>query len=622
MTLKNKILIGYGVTYCLMGLVVFWTVVNLLSLGKATNAILNENYRSIRAAENMVDAIERQENGILTLLLGNRPVGVTQFRENESNFLQWMARAKDNITIGGEAALVASIETQYTAYRERFYKLADRHEPDAKRMTETDYRASIQPLFANVRKACIDLRVLNEKTMYAASARASGVARQAIWSTGGVAAATLVIALSFSLLLAQRIVRPLRQFMEASRRISRGDYAVTIDVATRDELGHLAKEFNRMATQLDHYHTLNIDQIVAERNKGEAILTSIEDGLIVFDVTLCVTAINPAARRLVDPGFSEASRLCCKDILPDPSVCDMIRGVVETGTSPAIPDEKRILTMGNGEQSRHYLFAVTPILGKDRSLSGAVLSLRDVTRLWEVERLKNEFIMAASHELRTPLTSMGMSVELLMEHCIDNLPQRDRELLRAANEEVLRMKVLVNDLLDLSRIEAGRIDLAFARVPVSTLFEHVKMVFKNQLEAKSVALAIDFRGALPPVRADANKITWVLTNLVSNALRYVANGGNIKLRAECVGPLVHVSVRDDGPGIPREYHTRIFQKFVRVNPNEPGGSGLGLAICKEIVRAHGGTIWVESSPGQGTTFTFTLPAFEGDSDGKQTHFNR
>ncbi len=328
---------------------------------------------------------------------------------------------------------------------------------------------------------------------------------------------------------------------------------------------------------------------------------------MVFDTHLKVTGINPAARRLLDLKFTESAALQCSDILSEPRVCDLIRKTVETGAQPDLPDEQRIIVLQEGAGARHYLFSVTAIRGRDRSLSGIVLFLKDVTRLKEVERLKSEFVMAASHELRTPLTSLGMSVDLLMEHAARGLAERDKDLLLAAHEEVHRMKALVNDLLDLSKIEAGRIDLAFENVPVSTLFDHVETVFKSQTDMKAVSLTSELAGDMSKVRADANKITWVLTNLISNALRYVSKGGHIGLSAHRIGPQVHLSVRDDGPGIPPEYQSKIFQKFVQVKGQEAGGTGLGLAICKEIVRAHGGAIWVESSAGQGSTFIFTLP---------------
>ncbi|RJX26135.1 MAG: HAMP domain-containing protein [Desulfurivibrio sp.] len=608
MTLKKKILIGYGVAFALMGLVMAWAVTNLVSLGRASGAILSENYRSILAAENMVDALERQDSGILLIFLGEREKGTSQFRENEAVFLQWLARARDNITIAGEAERIRSIEVDYASYRRHFSTLTERSGPARPPLRPAAYQESVYPLFAKVREACISVRQLNEETMYAASLKAGTVASRAIWSTTLVAAAASVVALLFSLFLAERIVRPIRRFMEASRRISSGDYAVQVPVDTGDELGIFASEFNQMATQLCRYQEMNIEQIIAEKNKGEAILASIEDSLLVFDTRLRVTGINPAARRMLDLATPETSSLQCADIIPDATVCELIRHTVESGTHPALPDEQRIIVFPDGERRRHYLFSVTAIRGRDRNLSGIVLLLRDVTRLKEVERLKSEFITAASHELRTPLTSLGMSVDLLLEHAAPLLPEKDRELLQAAHEEVHRMKALVSDLLDLSRIEAGRIEMEFAELEVPILFDHVQTIFKSQADMKGVVLTAETAGDLPKVRADANKITWVLTNLISNALRYVSRGGQINLRAHRIGPLVHLSVRDDGPGIPLAYQARIFQKFVQVKGREADGTGLGLAICKEIVRAHGGGIWVESSPGLGSTFTFTLPA--------------
>jgi len=609
MTLKKKILIGYGVAFVLMGLVVAWAVVNLVSLGQASNAILRENYRSILAAENMVDELERQDSGILLLFLGDAERGISQFRESEAVFLRWLARAEDNITVRGEAELVQSIEQGYAKYRERFSELTDRVGQEKSLITFSAgaYHETIYPLFAQVRQACVELRKLNEATMYSASVRAGRVAERAIWSTAIVAASGLILALIFSLLLSERIVRPLRRFMEASRRIAAGDYTVQVPVETADELGRLAGEFNRMAAQVARYNEINIEQIISEKNKGEAILASIDDGLVVFDIDLRVTGINPAARRMLDLESTEHAALECTDLLPDASVCDLIRKTVETGIQPSVPEEKRIVTLSEGEDARHFLFSITTIRGKERRLSGVVLLLRDVTRLKEVERLKSEFIMAASHELRTPLTSLGMSLDLLVERGAPGLNEKDRGLLTAAHEEVLRMKALVSDLLDLSKIEAGRIELELDSVAVQPLVEDLETVFKSQLKQKRVEFAAELAEDLPRIRADANKLTWVLTNLISNSLRYVREGGHIRLTAGQVGEHVQISVRDDGPGIPLEYQARIFQKFVQVKGLEPGGTGLGLAICKEIVRAHGGTIWVDSVPGKGATFTFTVP---------------
>jgi NtrC-family two-component system sensor histidine kinase KinB len=616
MTLKNKILIGYGVIFALMGIVVLQAVTNLISLGKASEAILSENYRSILAAGNMVNALERQNNGILLVSLGNTKEGIASFRENEACFLEWLARAKDNITINGESELVGAIEKDYTAYRQLFSSFADIHN---RPLHFADYQKNIYPLFSKIREACIRLRDLNEKTMYAASNEAKNVARRTIWSTTSAAAAALIITFIFSLLLAERIVRPVRRFMEAAKKISEGDYTVRVPVKTSDELGRLADEFNRMVVQLCRYHEINIEEIISERNKGEAILASIGDGLVIFDAEIKVTGINPAARQMLGLTLTETSTLQYTDIISDPTVCDLIRNTIKTEAAPEIPDEQRIIAVSDGKRSRQYLFAITVICGRDRKLSGIVLLLKDITRLKEVEQLKSDFVMAASHELRTPLTSLEMSVDLLMEYCAQTaLPEKYHSLLETAHEEVLRMKALISDLLDLSKIESGRIEMEFEQVKVSTLFDNVQTVFNSQAAMKEVTLTSDIPDGLPEVRADANKVAWVLTNLISNALRYVNKGGSIKLLAHGIGSYVHISVQDDGPGIPSEYQSGIFQKFVQVKGRESGGSGLGLAICKEIVRAHGGTIWVDSAPGRGSTFTFTLPiAKTGANYGKK-----
>jgi NtrC-family two-component system sensor histidine kinase KinB len=178
----------------------------------------------------------------------------------------------------------------------------------------------------------------------------------------------------------------------------------------------------------------------------------------------------------------------------------------------------------------------------------------------------------------------------------------------AAKEEVQRLNALVRNLLDLSRIEAGKIEMQIERTPVPLLFDKIRAVFAAQAQTQSVELSAEVETGLPQVLADPTKITWVLSNLVSNALRYTRAGGRIRLKGERVGSQVHVSVVDDGAGIPPEYQSRVFEKFVRVAGDaSPGGSGLGLAICKEMIRAHRGSIWVESEPGAGSTFTFTLP---------------
>ncbi|MGM0485607.1 MAG: ATP-binding protein [Planctomycetota bacterium] len=589
-------------------MVVIWGVVNLVSLGQASDAILRENYKSILAAENMIDAIERQDSATLLVLLDYSDEGLAQFRENENHFLQWLGRAKDNVTIAGEADILTSIECGYSAYLVQFSKL---REMTASSLEESGefYHETVLPSFKHVRDEAVRLREINQDTMFAASRRAEIVAQTAIWSTAGVAVAAIGLGFGFSLLLSKRLVRPIQQIMEATEALSGGNYEVRVPASGTDELARLAEGFNTMANKLGIYHRMNVEKIVAEKRKGDAVLRSIEDGVMVVDAEFRVANMNPRAGRIlgVDPEAVAGKHVL--EIVKNEQLFDLMKQTAKSGQSPEVEEGKNILSTGEGESAKHYMFGITPVVSKGGGMLGVVLLLRDVTRLKELDRMKSEFVMTASHELKTPLQSLGMSVELLREGAFDKLDEKQKQLLDAASEELARLKSLISDLLDLSKIEAGKVEMDFGRIPPRVVIEKAVGVFKTQAEEKHIDVVPDVPDNVPEVQADANKITWVVTNLLANSLRYA--NSNITVSARHVGPWVHLSVSDDGEGIPPEYQSRIFEKFVQVkSAKSVSGTGLGLAICKEIVHAHKGTIWVDSTPGEGSTFTFTLPVVQ------------
>jgi NtrC-family two-component system sensor histidine kinase KinB len=606
MTLRRKILFGFGGALLLLAITLAWAVWNIVHLGQASDAILRENYKSILAAENMIDAIERQDSATLLVILNYDEEGLRQFRENEAQFLQWLGRARDNITIEGEKEIIDRIDSGYADYLARFSDLQGTKNK-APGDTGKTYHESVLPVFSAVRDACTNLRDLNQQTMFDASKRAEILARTAFVSTLGIGAAALLIGLGYSLVLSGRLVRPLRDMLDASHAIAEGKYEVSIPAESRDELGRLADGFNAMAGRLALYHRLNVEKVVAEKRKADAVLRSIEDGIVVVDADLKVSEINPTAARILGTDDESVGRHVLEMIRND-KLFGYLRDAAEKGISPRLEGEKAILTTGHGDNERHYLFAVTPVHGQGEARYGAVLLLRDVTRLQEVNRLKSEFVMTASHELRTPLQSITMSMNLLKERARDRFGNEDRELLDTSLEELHRLTALINDLLDLSKLEAGKIGMDMDSVEAGLLVDKALSVIGEQARNRNITLSAEISNGLPKVRADANKIVWVLTNLLSNALRYVDGGGRITVVAEAAGNWLYLSVRDNGPGIPAELQSRIFEKFVQADsPKSVGGTGLGLAICREIVRAHKGTIWVESKEGEGATFTFALP---------------
>jgi two-component system, NtrC family, sensor histidine kinase KinB len=609
-SLRKKIFIGYGITLVLTVAVFVWALIHLLDLGQASRAILTENYKSILAAENMVYAIERQDSATLLLLLGYEDQGWKQFRENEGLFFQWLARAKDNITVQGEEKIVGAIEKGYASYLNHIAEVKPVHKSDLTK-TATFYHETILPSFQSVRDACIRLREINQEAMFKASEQAHRIAQRAVWSMVIIGSAAVIIGLGFSLLLSNLFTRPVRQMMEATQKISEGHYDVELSPTSSDELGRLTREFNSMAKKLKSYHDLNIGQIIAEKRKSEAIIRNIDDGIVVVDDKLLVTGINPNAAGALGVDPEQVQDKHFLEVIKNEELYQYVKDTVEAGVPPSIEEKKNILTVDREKKRLHYQFSITPMRGKSGSLLGVVILLRDVTRLTELDRLKSEFVMTASHELRTPLTSIGMSIKLLLEKAMGKLNEKEQQLLAAAHEDIQRLKVLVNNLLDLSKIEAGRMEMEFDNISLDTLSGNVITLLKAQADEKGVNLVLELPPDLPNVRADATKVSWVLTNLISNALRYVDSGGHIRVAAERLDPYVHLSVTDDGPGIALEEQSKIFDRFVQIKSDKAlGGTGLGLTICKEIVRAHGGTIWVDSTPGEGSTFTFTLPIVE------------
>jgi two-component system, NtrC family, sensor histidine kinase KinB len=609
-TLRKKIFIGYGTTLVLMVLVLVWAFLNLWDLGQASDAILKENYKSILAAENMVYAIERQDSALLLMFMGYQEQGWSQFRENESQFFQWLGRAKDNITVEGEGKIVNMIETEYSKYLDHVTELRP-ISMAGPRKTGTFYHETILPSFLSVRGTCIRLREINQENMFKISERARFIAKRAIWSMAIIGIAAVGIGIGFSLLLSNLLTKPVRRMVEATQEIAEGNYDIQIPTHSSDELGRLTDEFNSMAKKLKGFHDLNIEQIIAEKGKSEAIIRSIDDGIILVDAEFKITEMNPMARRILDvqPDMSQNRHFL--EVVKSEQLFNYIKQSMESAKPPSIGEKENVFSVERDETRRYYQFSITRVRGKKGILIGAVLLLRDVTRLAELDRLKSEFVMTASHELRTPLTSIGMSIDLLLEGAIKKLNEKEQHLLLAAHEDLQRLKAFVSNLLDLSKIEAGKMEMELSSIPISELFDKGITVFKTQSEEKAVSLSFNVPEGLPNVKADHNKITWVLTNLISNALRYTPSGGHITLSAESFGPYVQVSVTDDGPGVPYEYQSKIFDKFVQVKSDKAvGGSGLGLAICKEIVRAHGGTIWVDSIPGAGSKFTFSLPVAE------------
>jgi PAS domain S-box-containing protein len=386
-------------------------------------------------------------------------------------------------------------------------------------------------------------------------------------------------------------------------------------VSSRDEVGVLAAEYNRMAERIGQLRNSDMGKLLVAQQTTEAAIDSLYDPVIVTDGEGLVTKLNPAAAEIFG-SEKENTGKHVGEVARDARIASAVAEALESQRPVAGEGMSSVLPLAVDGSERAFRLRTTPMRDNVNRLLGAVTILEDITHLREIDRLKSEFIATASHELRTPLTSVQMGVHLLLEGALGELTDSQNEVLQACRQDCERLDKLMRDLLDLSKIEAGESQPQLATVSARDLLNTAVKELRPQVETKGLKLSVDAPVTLPWVMVDRLQIDRVVSNLVVNALRHTKQG-EIKISAEQRDNYVAVSIQDTGSGIPSEYLPHIFDKFVQVPDAPTGGAGLGLTISKSIVEAHGGQISVQSQAGRGTTFTFTLPLASGSESARE-----
>jgi NtrC-family two-component system sensor histidine kinase KinB len=599
--LRYKILAGQTANLALVLLVWLGAFYLLSQLGQSANSILRENYRSIEAAQGMVQSLRVLDAAQLRLLLGQGASARREFAQAQNTFAQWLAIQKANITIPGEQSLTAAVESLYTDYLDAQMGLATTAEANSADAVGY-YETRCVPIRDHSLARLDSLIVINRAQMYSASRATHTMASRSLVLSVVGGLLVLLGGILFSSWLSKRISEPVRRLTELSHEVAEGNLDVFIRPTSHDEIGQLASEFDRMVKRLKEYRDMDIARVIAERTRADAILAAIGDGVIMFDSDLKVSSANEAALAVVGHDRQQVVGRHFLELFRNEAMFERLKLVFEGKPTPGREDED--LEVERSGRRYSYRYSFTGITTEKGERIGVVLLLQDISKFRELDRLKTEFIMTASHELKTPLTPLTMAVHLLEEA---NLPERQRELVSSAREEVERLQRTVHELLDLSRIEAGRAALQLQPVDLRALCRRAADAAQPVAKEHGVALELRLDADVPAVPADPERIVLVISNLLDNAVKYTPAGGRVTLAVAAIGNHVLVSVEDNGPGIPPEYQSRVFEPFFRVRAEErQSGTGLGLAIAREVVHAHGGTIWVESEAGKGSRFVFSL----------------
>ncbi|EJN16935.1 MULTISPECIES: ATP-binding protein [Pseudomonas] len=401
--------------------------------------------------------------------------------------------------------------------------------------------------------------------------------------------------------IARRFGAPIEALAAAADNIGQGNFEVTLPISSAVEINQLTHRFGIMAEALREHQATNIDELLAGQQRLQAVLDSIDDGLLIIDRQGHLEHLNPVAQRQL--GW-DTDRLGqgLGTALERPELDEQLQLVLRGGTLERAPDDLSIEVDG---ESRLLTYSLTPVSHTQGHILGAVMVLHDVTEQRAFERVRSEFVLRASHELRTPVTGMHMAFGLFRERTHFAADSREADLLDTVNEEMQRLMQLINDLLNFSRYQNGLQKLTLAPCSIEDLLDQAQTRFARSAQEKGIELLVEVQGPLPRLQADQAQLERVLDNLIDNALRHTAHDGLIRLQARRHGERMIISVEDNGEGIAYGQQGRIFEPFVQVG-RKKGGAGLGLALCKEIVQLHGGRMGVYSRPGQGTQFYMAL----------------
>ncbi|MFJ4383352.1 KinB sensor domain-containing domain [Pseudomonas sp. NPDC089407] len=402
--------------------------------------------------------------------------------------------------------------------------------------------------------------------------------------------------------IARRFGQPIEALAKAADQLGKGNFDVTLPVTQATELNLLTRRFGLMADALRKHQATNVDELLAGQQRLQAVLDSIDDGLLIIDRQGRLEHLNPVAQRQLGWNDSRVGSSLA-EALQRPELEQQLRQVLRGGSLDRPPDD---LNMEVDEESRLLTYSLTPVSHPQGPILGAVMVLHDVTEQRAFERVRSEFVLRASHELRTPVTGMHMAFGLLRERVKFPPEARENDLLETIGEEMQRLTQLINDLLNFSRYQSGLQKLELAPCALDELLERAQLRFADQARHKQIELIKELELPLPRILADVPQLDRVLDNLLHNAIRHTASGGRIRLHARRHAERVIISVEDNGEGIAYGQQGRIFEPFVQVG-RKKGGAGLGLALCKEIVQLHGGRMGVFSRPGQGTQFYMALP---------------
>ena len=595
-----------------------WSAVMFARLGAVAGKTLRESQETTDLTTLLASTLEREDDALLLSVNGEVERAQQELALQRQRFDDAYTRLVALLQDSEEYEAAVALQKHVEAYRTAGDALLAMAGQAA---ASKSYHEQVNPALRQAVGDCAKIRELNFRSMQLAGIRARDEAKRATVLVGVISAGALLISTIVAILLARTVLRPIHELSTSVEALRLGDFDRRVPATSPDELGQLAGGFNRMAEALAEFRRSNLGEVLRAKETLEATLAALPDAVVVVDPEGRIATTNALARSLLQAtGAQRAQRV---EDLPFSAhglqaLHAALHGQHTIETRAELSHTFSVLLDG---RQRKFLLMAMPIPEFLPGRYGAVAVLYDVTEFARLDELRSELVAVASHELKTPLTTLRMNLLMLGEGA-QNLTPRQQEMLAAASLGCQELASTIDELLDLTRIEAGQLRLAQDTVDLYAVIERTVSTLHPRYEDADLTLEVRQECSRALVRGDAARLGIVFTNLLTNALIYTPRGGVVSIavssrqNAATDGKrLLQIAVTDTGLGIPVEFRERVFEKFFRVEhhhangANGARGAGIGLYLCRQIVEAHGGTIWCEPGDNQcGTRVTLLLDA--------------
>lgn len=565
-TVKNKIRLGTLFLFFLVLVSGGVGIYHLVRLKNDATRIIKNNYESLDYCHSMQAILES-----------------TSLPQNIkfSSFDSVLKLQEANITEAGEKEATGNIR--------KFFEITGNGASMVENKLKID--SAIQKV---LQVNMIAIKMKNEK--------AAATAEKALTYISLIAAVVFMVGLTFSYNFPSVLTAPIGTLKEGIEEISRKNYQFRIHINRKDEFGQMADAFNRMAERLEYFESSNLNKIIFEKTRAEAVINSLKDASIGLDKNNIILFANDQALQLLN---LQSKDVVGKSLSEITRRNDLLKYLVEDKSS--LPFKIVI-------ESRENYFTKEVLDIVQEGGGSRVIIVRNITSFKELDAAKTNFIATISHELKTPLASSDFSLKLLEDERVGKLSGEQKELLNNLKADNQRMLRILSELLNMAQVETGKIQLVISEVDAQSIMDQAIRMVSNTIKEKNISFEKTYPNPVLMVKADVEKTGWVLSNFLSNAIKYSPVTSTISVKISKQNNQVEFSVTDHGPGIPAEFQSKVFERFFKVPGSKEGGTGLGLAISKEFIEAQGGQIWTKSDLGSGSTFSFSLPGVDGNSN--------